>query len=70
MIKQQESNLLVRSTHRHHGGGTRIANYRYSGLDGLLVTARDSSVRRWPFGAESQMLAQLDEWAPLASAAT
>jgi hypothetical protein len=28
------------------------ADYSYSGIDGLMVTARDSSVRRWPFGAE------------------
>ncbi|WP_433513056.1 hypothetical protein ACQP2T_57040 [Nonomuraea sp. CA-143628] len=28
------------------------ADYRYSGLDGLIVTARDNPVRRWPFGAE------------------
>ncbi|MGW3351982.1 hypothetical protein ACWDA3_52560 [Nonomuraea rubra] len=28
------------------------ADYGFSGLDGLLVTARDASVRRWPFGAE------------------
>ncbi|GAA0845590.1 hypothetical protein GCM10009525_63970 [Streptosporangium amethystogenes subsp. fukuiense] len=28
------------------------ADYRYSVIDGLVVTARESSVRRWPFGAE------------------
>jgi hypothetical protein len=28
------------------------ADYSYSVIDGLIVTARDSSVRRWPFGAE------------------
>ncbi|WP_235557962.1 hypothetical protein [Sphaerimonospora mesophila] len=30
----------------------RHADYHYSALDGLFVTARDVSVRRWPFGAE------------------
>lgn len=28
------------------------ANYAYSVLDGLVAAARDTSVRRWPFGAE------------------
>ncbi|WP_285777140.1 hypothetical protein [Microtetraspora sp. NBRC 13810] len=28
------------------------ADYNYSVLNGLVVTARDDSVRRWPFGAE------------------
>ncbi|WP_261987104.1 hypothetical protein [Actinomadura sp. HBU206391] len=28
------------------------ANYSYSMIDGLVVTAREDSVRRWPFGAE------------------
>ncbi len=28
------------------------ADYNYSVIDGLVVTARDNAVRRWPFGAE------------------
>ncbi|GAA4573600.1 hypothetical protein GCM10023193_67780 [Planotetraspora kaengkrachanensis] len=28
------------------------ADYDYSSIDGLIVTARDASVRRWPFGGE------------------
>ncbi|WP_433539518.1 hypothetical protein ACQP10_20670 [Streptosporangium sandarakinum] len=28
------------------------ADYRYDGHNGLVVTARDTSVRRWPFGSE------------------
>ncbi|MFD0735462.1 hypothetical protein [Planotetraspora mira] len=28
------------------------ADYSYDGLNGLVVTARDTSVRRWPFGSE------------------
>ncbi|WP_406724794.1 hypothetical protein WJ438_09265 [Streptomyces sp. GD-15H] len=28
------------------------AEYRYDWLNGLAVTARDASVRRWPFGSE------------------
>lgn len=28
------------------------ADYSYSAIDGLVVTAQDDSVRRWPFGAE------------------
>ncbi|MGP4017302.1 hypothetical protein [Saccharopolyspora sp. 5N708] len=30
----------------------RHADYILSAVDGLVVTARDTSVRRWPFGAE------------------
>ncbi|MER5423171.1 hypothetical protein [Streptosporangium roseum] len=30
----------------------RHADYGYSVINGLVVTARDGSVRRWPFGAE------------------
>lgn len=30
----------------------KYADYSYSGINGLIATARDGSVRRWPFGAE------------------
>ncbi|MER7985531.1 hypothetical protein ABTY53_08035 [Streptomyces noursei] len=42
-----------------HDGGTpragwrdKHAEYRYDWLNGLVVTARDASVRRWPFGSD------------------
>ncbi|WP_245646710.1 hypothetical protein [Microtetraspora niveoalba] len=34
------------------GWRDEYADYNYSDLNGLVVTARDGSVRRWPFGAE------------------
>ncbi|WP_204076564.1 hypothetical protein [Planotetraspora phitsanulokensis] len=36
----------------HAGWRDAHADYDYSGINGLIVTARDASVRRWPFGAE------------------
>ncbi len=56
-IDDFDRDLQSRTTRRSDGiprtgWSDTHADYSYDGLNGLVVTARDASARRWPFGSE------------------